>query len=57
VDRAPLQDSGRPYDYYDSYGYGYNYNYIQPYTSRLSLVAWFLIMVAAFILIFLIAAL
>lgn len=46
-----------PYDYYDSYGYGYNYNYIQPYTSRLSLVAWFLIMVAAFILIFLIAAL
>ena len=41
-----------PYDYYDSYGYGYNYNYIQPYTSRLSLVAWFLIMVAAFILIF-----
>jgi Predicted integral membrane protein len=47
-----------PYDYYyDSYGYGYNYDYIQPYSSRFSLFAWFLIMVASFILIFLIAAL
>lgn len=50
-----------PYSYYDSYDYGYDYNYGYeygaPYSSGLSLFVWFLIMIAALILIFLIGAL